>query len=107
MALAPFMTPAEMLADLGAQAREFRLQCRMEQAELALRAGVSLRTISNLEQGRGSSLETVLRVLKALGVPEHGNYLFPPPPTIDPMQMLKRRQMPTRIRKPRKPSSGP
>ena len=39
-------------------------------AEVADRAGVSILTVSRLENGRGSTLETVLRVARALGILE-------------------------------------
>lgn len=51
---------------LGEQVRHQRLQRNLDQRQLADAAGVSIGSVKNLEQGRGSTLRTVVRVARAL-----------------------------------------
>ena len=75
----------------------------MEQTELAERAGVSDRTVRALEKGTGSSLDSLLRVMKALGILEGLEALVPQEPSVDPLLLLKRKKMPGKVYKRRKP----
>ena len=60
--------PVELaLSQLASRLRRTRLNANLSQRELASRAGVSLKTLSNAEDGRNVSLETLLRLLQALG----------------------------------------
>lgn len=58
--------------------RELREDSLMTRAELASRAGVSLRTIWSVESGRPCRLPTKRKILKALGMSaaEH-RHVFP------------------------------
>lgn len=96
-----FMTLAELAGDLGARLRDCRIARGLEQEELAARAGISGRTLRNLERGQGSSLETFLRTLKALGL-LGGLSALAPRPSVDPMALLKQRAPRKRVRKKRK-----
>jgi transcriptional regulator with XRE-family HTH domain len=51
---------------IGEQFRRLRIARNLDQAELADLAGVSLGSVKGLEQGRGSSLKTIVRVARAL-----------------------------------------
>ncbi|MET2466826.1 helix-turn-helix transcriptional regulator [Ralstonia sp. SM1864_UCD524_TZ4] len=44
-----------------------RAHRNLEQAPPAARAGISVRTLRNLESGSGSSLPTLIQVARALG----------------------------------------
>lgn len=87
MATPAFQTPEEIQSDLGERLRPLRLGQRLTQAGLASRAGVSPRALRGLESGEGSSLITVIRVLKALGALTSLDALAPQP-TISPMALL-------------------
>jgi len=87
MATPAFQTPEEIQSDLGERLRQLRLGQRLTQAGLASRAGVSPRALRGLESGEGSSLITVIRVLKALGALTSLDALAPQP-TISPMALL-------------------
>jgi DNA-binding XRE family transcriptional regulator len=87
MATPSFQTPEEIQTDLGQRLRQLRLGQRLTQAGLASRAGVSPRALRGLESGEGSSLITVIRVLKALGALTSLDALAPQP-TISPMALL-------------------
>ena len=75
-ALAPI---GDVEADLGRRLEEVRLGRNMSQAQLAEEAGVSLRTITRLANGQGISLDTFLRVMRALGLVGRLADLLPDP----------------------------
>jgi transcriptional regulator with XRE-family HTH domain len=60
-------TVNEMEADLGAKLKRLRLNKNLDQKTLAARAGVSVRALRNLESGAGTTVKTLLSVLRALG----------------------------------------
>src|SRR5476649_1348033 len=51
---------------IAAQIRSLRIRNNLDQATLADVANVSLGTIQNLERGKGSSLSTLIKVVRAL-----------------------------------------
>ena len=81
-------TPAELEATLGEQIRAARLLRNLSQEALASDAGVSRTAVRNLEGGKGSTVETLVRVLKAM---ERTDWIsmLQPTVTISPLQMLK------------------
>ena len=65
----PVLTPAPIVARIGAALRSARLQRSLSQSDLARLAGVSPSAISQAERGqRGLSLETVLQLSAKLNV---------------------------------------
>jgi len=60
-------TVAEMEASLGEKLKLLRLNKNLEQKTLAARAGVSVRALRNLESGAGTTVKTLLSVVRALG----------------------------------------
>lgn len=60
-------TNEAVLQELGRRLSRARLDRNLTQARLAEDAGLSLRTVQNVEAGEGSSLETWVRLLRALG----------------------------------------
>ena len=65
----PELTPAPIVARVGAALRAARTQRRLSQSELARLAGVSPSAISQAERGqRGLSLETLLELTGRLGM---------------------------------------
>ncbi len=81
-------TDGEVLADIGRRLRGYRLQQNVSQADVARRAGVSLRTVQNLESGADSQFSTVVRVLRALGRLDAVDSLLPTP-SVSPMRLLE------------------
>lgn len=69
-------TPAEILAVLGQRLRAQRLAQELPQGELAARAGLSLGALRKLERDGQCSLETVVRVVRALGLTSELDDLF-------------------------------
>ena len=76
---------------VGEQIRAARIANDLDQAALSERANVSIGALSNLERGRGSSLTTVVAVVRALGRTDWLESLAPQV-TISPLQMLRSKQ---------------
>ena len=94
-------TPEEMEVELGENLRRLRINKNLEQKIVAERAGVSLRTLRNLEQGNGSSLHTLIQVLRVLGR-ESWLATIAPIATIDPLMMTREALPRQRASKPRR-----
>ena len=60
------------MRQIGSKLKELRIEKNMKQKELADAAGVSVFTISSVENGKTTSLLTVIQLLRAL---EHLDYL--------------------------------
>lgn len=67
-----------------------RLSRNLTQAQLAKEAGVSTKTITNLEDGKSISFDTFIRVLKALELQNNLKTLLPDP-TIRPVERIQQR----------------
>lgn len=71
MLMATSKTPiavANGLRRIGEELATWRRLRRLTAAEVADRAGVSRHTVMRLENGEGASMESMLRVARALGV---------------------------------------
>jgi transcriptional regulator with XRE-family HTH domain len=62
-----YQTSEELEASLGDRLRSLRLDRNIDQKTLAERAGISVRALRNLESGQGSTLHSLVSVLRALG----------------------------------------
>jgi transcriptional regulator with XRE-family HTH domain len=78
-------------ATLGDQVRQVRIARNLDQAQLAKLADVSIGAVSNLERGKGSSLRTLIGVLRALGRTDWIESLAPAV-GVSPMQLLRSKQ---------------
>ncbi len=85
--------------------QKIRLSRNITQEQLAKEAGLSLKTISNLERGQGVSLDTFIRVLIALGIQQNLGALLPDP-TIRPMERIDMNGTERQRARPEKPE-GP
>jgi transcriptional regulator with XRE-family HTH domain len=68
--------PAEILSILGARLRTQRLAQALSQRDLAKMAGLSLGALRKLEHDGQCSLDTLVRVVHALGLVEELEDLF-------------------------------
>lgn len=93
-----FSTPNELQILLGERLKRLRLNRNLDQRTTAERAGVSERALRNLESGRGSTVETLLRILKAL---DHlqGIEMLAPEAGVDPLDLLRRPKARQRARR--------
>ena len=106
----PFMdlsykTPGELQKMMGERLRALRLSRNLPQRDLAEKAGLSLRALHNLEAGAGSTIESLVRILKALGAAD-AIELLAPQPKVSPLMLLKQGPQPRRagrVRRSRQP----
>jgi transcriptional regulator with XRE-family HTH domain len=73
---------AEIVRGLGEQFRDYRLNAKLTQQDVADKVGVSLITIRNFETGKAKNitLSNLLSLLRVVGRLEAVNELFPPIP---------------------------
>ena len=86
------MTVEEWEATLGRQLRDLRLRQNVDQRQLAEQAGVALNVVKNLEVGKGATVKSLVKVLRALGRVEWLDTLAPAV-SISPLQMLKHKPL--------------
>lgn len=73
-----FSKPSEIVKLLCERLRKERLAQQMTQAEVAARAGIGVNTLSNLEAGRNTTFESVVRIAMVLGCGSELENLFKP-----------------------------
>ena len=105
MNLSVSKTPGELQQALGERLRRLRLRRDLDQLQAAAKAGVSEKALRNLEAGRGSTVETLLRVLKALDA-LGGLDAIAPPLSVSPLALLDQGGEPRRVSRPRKRRDG-
>lgn len=81
-------TPGELEAILGEQLKAERLRKNLTMEVIAERAAVSVGTVRSLEAGKGSRVESLIRVARALGRVDWLTSLQPPV-KISPLQIAK------------------
>jgi transcriptional regulator with XRE-family HTH domain len=82
----------DLAMTLGESVRALRIDHRLTQVELAKRANVSLGALKNLESGRGSSTNTLVRVVHVLGQDRWLQVLAPAPETFNPLILIEPRR---------------
>lgn len=82
------LTTNEWAVELGRHLRDLRLRRNIDQRNLAKQAAVALNVVKNMERGKGGTVTSLVKLLRALGREEWLNTLAPPV-SISPMQMLK------------------
>lgn len=96
--LLSIQTHEELQVHLGERLRLLRINLNLDQISVAGKAGISEKALRNLENGRGSSIETLLRVLKALDRLDGIDKLVPKP-GINSLSMLRNSKTPRRVRR--------
>lgn len=76
---------------IGQQVRALRLATNLSQEALAGNANVSLSSVKSLERGDGSTLATLIKVLRALDSLDWLTTLYPEP-AVSPMALLRQEQ---------------
>jgi transcriptional regulator with XRE-family HTH domain len=90
--------PEELERLLGERIRRLRLRKNFTQDETAKRAGLSRKSIFSLENGRGGTIESLVRVLKALDSTD-GITAIAPEAGISPLSVLHSPREPKRARR--------
>lgn len=93
-----FNTPNELQRLLGERIRRLRLNRNLDQRTTAEKAGISEKSLRNLESGRGSTVETLLRTLKALEYLQ-GIDMLAPETSVNPLDLLHQPKPPQRARR--------
>lgn len=87
---------------LGEQLQQLRLAKALDQKTVADRAGLSVRAVRRLEAGQGSTIKTLLSVIRVLGR-EQWLATIAPVATINPLQLTQgnavRQRAPRRSKK--------
>jgi transcriptional regulator with XRE-family HTH domain len=99
------LTSEEMEVGLGEKLKALRLSRNLDQKTLAERAGVSVRALRNLEGGQGSTLRTLVSVLRALGRHEWLDTIAPVA-SINPLALTREAQPRQRASHPRRSRSS-
>jgi DNA-binding XRE family transcriptional regulator len=92
-----FKSVSELQALLGDQLQALRQSKDLDQITTAEKAGISEKALRNLEAGRGSTVESFLRVLKALDSLD-GLELLAPKPSVSPLALLRISKARQRVR---------
>ncbi len=78
---------------LGEQIRSERLRLGLDQVTLAARSNISVSSLSKLENGEGSRVHTLIKVIRALGREDWLEALAPAA-QVSPLAMLRDRDLP-------------
>lgn len=101
----PLQTPEEIENQVGEDLRARRLQRNLTQATLAERAGVSVNALKRLESGQGSSLRTLICLVRALDRTDWFRAIAPVA-TINPLTLVRGRPARQRASRQRQGPSG-
>lgn len=96
-----YTTNQDIIALLCRRLKEYRLAARISQKEMAEKSGVSLTTISHLEQGmnRNITLNNFISLLRVLGLEQRLSDLLPELP-VPPMALKQmNKYIPKRVRR--------
>ncbi len=58
-----FLTEPEILKEIGSRLKKIRVQHNLTQKELSQEVGLSVSTISLIEKGKSTSVESLIRIL--------------------------------------------
>lgn len=105
MQITDYCSNEAVAQELGARIRRARIDYPLSQEELASRAGVTKRTIANIERGADTTLSTLTSVLRALNMLSRMNMLVEPD-ELRPSELLAQQQRPKRKRVSRKTTSN-
>jgi transcriptional regulator with XRE-family HTH domain len=82
------MSDPAIIEELSKRFRELRLKKNMQQKELSEYSGVAIGTIRRFENGETISTESLIKVMRGLGILENLEQLIPEEP-ISPILMKK------------------
>lgn len=88
---------ADILRELGSRIKDIRISIPLTQKELAEKTGLSLRTVAHMETGKATNTDSLIRVMRVLGLLNGLDVCFPEqePRPSDLMQLGKKRERAT------------
>ena len=89
----------EIISELGGRFKPYRLFSNLTQKEVAVKAGVSIFTISQFEKGEAKNIGfgTILSLLRSIGFLQEAETLLPPLPILT-SQVKKMNEKKERVR---------
>lgn len=84
-------TPDEVMGGIGRDAQRLRLYQNLTQAEVAVRAGIGLRTLQRFEKSGKAGVDVMVQVAFVLGVAQTMEGLFPLPEARSIDEVLRRK----------------
>lgn len=66
MKIEKIFTINSILNEIGIRIRQYRIGLSMTQQDLSLKTGISIRTISNIESKKDTTLSNIIRILDIL-----------------------------------------
>ena len=82
------MTDAAIAAELAKRIKATRLRKNFTQAEVAERAGISVFTVSQMENGKNTSMASLIAVMRVLKLLENFENLIPEQ-MLSPVELLQ------------------
>ena len=74
-----YLSSLAAMAEIASRLKAYRIDYPLSQQELSDKAGISRRSITNLENGEDVKLTTLIKVLMALGLDSNLDLLVPDP----------------------------
>lgn len=93
-----YATIPEIQTELGKRLKAMRISMGYDQVTLAAIANITDRSLRNLESGRGCSLDTFLRILKAMQSLDWINQMAPEIDVSPMEELLKQKKTRQRVR---------
>ena len=82
------MSDPAIMAEIGKRLKEYRIRKSYTQSELAVKMGISILSVQNLEKGCSVSLSIFISALRMLYLLGNLETLIPDPP-VSPVELLK------------------
>lgn len=76
MRISRLSSNSEILSEIGIRIKDNRINQGLTQKDLSDKTGLSLKTISNMENGKDFGFDSFLRVLKVLNIVENIEYII-------------------------------
>jgi transcriptional regulator with XRE-family HTH domain len=99
-----FLSNPQIEQELGKRLKNHRVDLNLSQSVIATRSGLSRRTITAIENGEGSTLTSLIAILRALNALDTLES-FLPDPGPSPMALARLQESPTKY--PSKPRKSP
>lgn len=71
------LTNQKIREEIGVRIKKHRLEMEFSQADLSRRTGISVHSISNIENGNDFTVDNLISILKALNLIDNINQLLP------------------------------
>jgi len=91
MKITNLLTDDAVLAEIGHRISSRRVEFNMTQAALAKKAGMSKKTVENVESGASGQMSTIIRIFRVLDLLENVNRMIPETGP-KPMLLLKQKR---------------